>query len=123
MSGLCCEIPLRFFPECLPGFRIMRHVFQGGCSLLKSASTILHRTTIAILRLKPEAIGTLVGAERLKTMQHAKRSAGNWFGLLWTGLIFTAAASLRAQSPPSSGSGGAPEPLNWTAQQDHQDMM
>jgi len=51
-------------------------------------------------------------------MQHA-----NWFGLLSAGFIINAAASLHAQSSPASGSGGAPEPLKWTAQEDHQDMM
>ena len=51
-------------------------------------------------------------------MQHT-----NWFGLLSAGFMITAGTGLHAQSSPASGSGGAPEPLKWTAQQDHQDMM
>src|SRR5439155_915255 len=45
------------------------------------------------------------------------------FGLLSAGFMITAGTGLHAQSSPASGSGGAPEPLKWTAQQDHQDMM
>src|SRR5512134_742749 len=34
-----------------------------------------------------------------------------------------AAVTLHAQAPAAPGAGAAPEPLNWTTQQDHRNMM
>jgi hypothetical protein len=44
-------------------------------------------------------------------------------GIVAASFLIAAAASLHGQPSSASTPGAAPEPLNWTAQQDHQDMM
>ena len=55
-------------------------------------------------------------------MQHSKRSF-DFRSACLTVAICLVTAGVRGQTSSTSNSGTAPEPLNWTTQQDHQDMM
>src|SRR5438094_5271495 len=57
-------------------------------------------------------------------MQDIKRWLNLLRGYSLAGLtIAISAVSLNGQNPAAPNSGTAPEPLNWTTQQDHQNMM
>src|SRR5256886_5475467 len=56
-------------------------------------------------------------------MQHPYHSMNFLYGCFAAGLIVgMAAESLYGQTAPAPSSGTAPEPVNWTTQQDHQNM-
>src|SRR5256885_16322682 len=56
-------------------------------------------------------------------MQHIERWLNLLSGCSAAGLtIAISAVSLNGQTPAAPNSGAAPEPLNWTTQQDHQNM-
>src|SRR5437867_4397105 len=62
--------------------------------------------------------------ETRKPMQHCKSSMALASGGFTVGLIVvTAAGSLSGQTTPAPTADAVPQPVNWTTQQDHQNMM
>jgi hypothetical protein len=60
-----------------------------------------------------------------RSMHHSRPSLIRSHGLLASGFLLAVVCGLRGQTPPAvaGGASTAPEPLSWTTQQDHKNMM